>query len=83
VRIDVFFKKTLLFKKRSEAKTICDKKLVKVNGVISKPSKSVNPGDIIEIDTFQGTRKIKILEIPGGNVKKNETANYYEEELIL
>jgi ribosomal 50S subunit-recycling heat shock protein len=79
VRIDVFFKKTLIFKKREQAKSLCDKQLVRVNGRIAKPSKNIQIGDIIEIDTVAGTRSIKVLDIPRGNVGKHETGRYYEE----
>jgi len=79
VRIDLFLKKSLIFKKRSEAKVMCSKNLVKINGKYSKPSKTVSPGDVIEIETLKGVRKYKVLNIPTGNITKNETHLYYEE----
>jgi ribosomal 50S subunit-recycling heat shock protein len=79
MRIDVFLKKVLIFKKRSEAKIICNKNLIKLNGRHTKPSKTINPGDLIEIETVKGIRKIKVLQIPKGNIGKNETELYYEE----
>jgi ribosomal 50S subunit-recycling heat shock protein len=79
VRIDLFLKNTLLFKKRSEAKRMCNHNLVRVNGHTVKPSKVITQGDIIEIDTTKGVKKLRILEIPEGNVKKNEVTLYYEE----
>ena len=79
MRIDVFLKKVLIFKKRSEAKIICNKNLIKLNGRHTKPSKTINPGDLIEIETVKGIRKIKVLQIPKGNIWKNETELYYEE----
>jgi len=78
VRIDLFLKKILIFKKRNEAKMMCNKELIKVNGRISKPSRNVRKGDVIEIETFHGLVKLKILEIPAGNVKKSEADLYYE-----
>jgi ribosomal 50S subunit-recycling heat shock protein len=79
MRIDLFLKKVLIFKKRSEAKIICNKNLIKLNGRYTKPSKTINPGDLIEIETVKGIRKIKVLQIPTGNIGKNETELYYEE----
>ncbi|TET59756.1 MAG: RNA-binding protein [Candidatus Stahlbacteria bacterium] len=79
VRIDLFFKKVLIFKKRSEAKIMCNKNLIKLNGRYAKASKTVNPGDLIEIETVKGIRKIKVLQIPQGNIGKDETELYYEE----
>jgi ribosomal 50S subunit-recycling heat shock protein len=79
VRIDLFFKKVLIFKKRSEAKIMCNKNLIKLNGRYAKASKTVNPGDLIEIETVKGIRKIKVLQIPQRNIRKDETELYYEE----
>jgi ribosomal 50S subunit-recycling heat shock protein len=79
VRIDVFFKKTQILQKRNQAKALCDKQLVRVNGRTAKPSKAITIGDIIQIDTITGTRSIKILDIPRGNVRKDETSRFYEE----
>ena len=79
MRIDLFLKKVLLVEKRTDAKLMCDKNLVRLNGKYVKPSKSVNIGDIIEIESFKGTKKIRILNIPGGNVGKQDADLYYEE----
>ncbi|MCK4453721.1 hypothetical protein KAT67_08850 [candidate division WOR-3 bacterium] len=79
MRIDLFFKKVLIFKKRSEAKIMCNKNLIKLNGRYAKASKTVNPGDLIEIETVKGIRKIKVLQIPQRNIGKDETELYYEE----
>lgn len=79
MRIDLFFKKVLIFKKRSEAKIMCNKNFIKLNGKYAKASKTVNPGDLIEIETVKGIRKIKVLQIPQGNIGKDETELYYEE----
>ena len=82
MRIDLYLKKMLIFKKREEAKLMCDKNLVKLNGQYSKPSKAVNIGDIIETETTKGIQKIRILKLPEGpegNVRKDETDLYYEE----
>ncbi len=79
MRIDLFLKKVLLVKKRNDAKTMCDKNLVKLNGKYVKPSKSVNQGDIIELESFKGTKTVRILNIPTGNVNKIDADLYYEE----
>jgi ribosomal 50S subunit-recycling heat shock protein len=47
----------LIFKKRNEAKEMCLNNLIKVNGQYIKPSKKIQEGDIIEIETTQGIRK--------------------------
>ena len=79
MRCDLFLKKVLLFKKRTEAKDMCNKNLIKLNGKYIKPSKTVSVDDTIEIETYKGVQKIKVLQIPHGNVTKNDVASYYEE----
>ncbi len=79
MRIDLFLKKVLLVKTRTDAKIMCDKNLVKLNGKYIKPSKSVSIGDTIELESFKGTRTVRILNIPTGNVTKSDADLYYEE----
>ncbi len=78
MRLDLFLKKTLIIKKRSGAKELCEKGLIKVNGHIAKPAKEININDIIEIDTIKGIEKYRVVMIPEGNVKRNEAHLYYE-----
>lgn len=79
MRIDLLFKNMLIFKKRNEAKEMCLNNLIKVNGQYIKPSKKIQEGDIIEIETTQGIRKIRVLQIPKGNISKQDKSQYYEE----
>ena len=58
---------------------MCNKNLIKLNGRYAKASKTVNLGDLIEIETVKGIRKIKVLQIPQRNIRKDETELYYEE----
>ncbi len=78
MRLDLFLKKTLIIKQRSAAKDLCDKELVRVNGMIAKPAREINTGDTIEIETIKGVVKYRVLKIPEGNVRKNEVSEYYE-----
>ena len=79
MRIDQFLKKTMLFKQREIVKELCDKRFVKINGQYTKPSKHVSVGDIIEIETLKGQKQYRVVSIPSGNVKKNESGLYYRE----
>lgn len=78
MRIDLFLKKTLIVKQREVAKELCDKGMVKVNGTLSKPSREVRETDIIEIDSASGAMRYRVLKIPEGNVRKEETGLYFE-----
>lgn len=79
MRIDVFMKKVLLFRTRNEAKKMCDNQLIIVNGKETKPSHRVREGDMITIETRHSISKYRILQIPRGNVRKDEATGYYEE----
>jgi len=78
MRIDLYLKKTLIVKQRDTAKELCDKGMVKVNGMLSKPSREIREGDLIEIDGSQGTLRYRVLKIPDGNVRKEEANEFYE-----
>ena len=79
MRVDQFLRKTLLLKQRVVAKTLCDKQYVKLNGQSTKPSKHVEIGDIIEIETQKGLKRYRVLMIPAGNLRKADSDLYYEE----
>ena len=78
MRIDQLLKKLCLVKTRSIAKKACDKNLVKINDKIAKASSNVNDGDIIKYQLYGYFNKIKILEIPKGNVSKENAPKFYE-----
>jgi len=78
VRIDQLLNKLCLIKTRSIAKKACDKKLVKINDKIAKSSSKVFQDDVVEYQIYGYLTKIKILEIPKGNVSKVNAARFYE-----
>jgi ribosomal 50S subunit-recycling heat shock protein len=78
MRLDIFLKKTMIIKQRSAAKDLCNKELIKVNGKSAKPAREIRIGDLIEIETIKGVLKYKVIEIPQGNIRKNEVQQYYE-----
>jgi ribosomal 50S subunit-recycling heat shock protein len=75
--MDAFLKKTLIFKKREEAKQMCLRGYVKLNGKNIKPAKTINEGDVIEIETKGSIKRIKVLKIPKGNIQRDEFTEYY------
>ena len=79
MRLDLLLKNILIFKKRNTVKSLCQSCLIKVDGRNAKPSKKMHEGDIIEIETPQGIRKLKILKIPKGNISKQNRDLFYEE----
>ncbi|MGB3340694.1 MAG: hypothetical protein WBB37_04345 [bacterium] len=79
MRFDLLFKNLLIFRRRDVAKTLCQSDLIRVNGHNTKASKQIHKGDIVEIETPYGTRKIKVLKIPKGNICKQDKDLFYEE----
>ena len=78
MRVDLLLNKLCLVKTRTIAKKACDKDLVKINDKIAKSSSKINAGDVIEYQLYGYNNKIKITEIPKGNVSKNNALNFYE-----
>ncbi len=74
----IIVNKLCLVKTRSLAKKACDKNLVKVNGVVAKSSGKIKEGDEIEFTIFGNYTKVRLNEIPAGNISKVQAPEYYE-----
>ena len=53
-------------------------KLVKINGKQAKASAIINDSDEIEYELYGFYNKLKIIEVPKGNVSKANAPEYYE-----
>lgn len=78
MRVDKLLSKLCLIKTRSIVKNACDKKLVKINGKIAKASTMIIENDLIEFELYGYYNKIKIAEVPKGNVSKVKAPEFYE-----
>ncbi len=83
MRIDLFLKKVRIVKTRSIAKKMCDDGRVFVNGNKAKAGSKVKSGDKVKIVFPWRELEIKVLEIPQGNVKKEEAVGFYQVESDL
>ncbi|NPA35791.1 MAG: RNA-binding S4 domain-containing protein [Chlorobi bacterium] len=63
VRVDKFLWAVRLFKTRSMAAEACKKGRVQINGIAVKSSRTVKPGDTIDIKTPPVIRKYKVLKL--------------------
>ena len=70
MRLDKYLKVSRLIKRRTVAKEVSEASRVLVNGKVSKPSKDLKIGDIIEIEFGTKIVKIKVLRID--NIKPKE-----------
>ncbi|MCF7858873.1 MAG: RNA-binding protein [Candidatus Cloacimonetes bacterium] len=78
MRVDKLLNKLCLVKTRSVAKKACDKDLVKINGKSAKASSTLVNEDIIEYELYGYLNKIRIIEVPKGNVSKAKAPEFYE-----
>jgi ribosomal 50S subunit-recycling heat shock protein len=78
MRIDLLLNKLCLTKTRSIAKQACDKNLVWINGKLAKASHEVKAGDHIRFHLYGYRHELEILQIPVGNVPKQDAARYYK-----
>lgn len=78
MRLDLFLKKTRIVKTRTKSKYLCDKGMVTVNGLKSKPGKGVKLQDKILIDFGKSILEIEVVELPGGNISKDKAQSYYK-----
>ncbi len=75
MRLDLYLSKVGLVKRRTVAKELGDRGLVKVNGRKVKPSYDIKLGDIINIGGSRSSTA-EVLQLPSGNVKKEDREQY-------
>lgn len=63
MRLDKFLKVSRIIKRRSVATSAASSEKILVNDRIAKPSKDIKVGDVITIEYFQRTLKIKVLSV--------------------
>lgn len=76
MRLDKFLKITRVIKRRSVAQELCDNGNVVVNKDVKKPSYTVKENDIIEVNYFNKTLKVKVIKVPTENIKKEEIEKF-------
>ena len=77
LRLDIFLTKSRLIKRRSLAKTACDRGIVWLDGHLAKASKEVSEGQKITIDFASRLLEVEILKLPRGNLPKKEASELY------
>jgi ribosomal 50S subunit-recycling heat shock protein len=78
MRVDQLLNKLCLIKTRSIAKKAADKNLIKINGKTAKASSNIIAEDIIEYELYGYYNKLKIIDIPKGNVSRISAPQFYE-----
>ena len=79
MRLDKFFQITGLIKRRVLAHEACKRSLAKVNGLIAKPTREINEGDVIELDLPRRFIKVKVLQqIVSNSISRSKRLEFIE-----
>lgn len=77
MRLDKFLKVSRIIKRRSVATSAASSEKILVNNRIAKPSKDIKVGDLITIEYFKRTMKVKVLSVQE-NVKACDADKMYQ-----
>ena len=77
MRLDIFLKKCLLIKRRTDAKRACDNGIVSIDDHVAKAGREITPGQRISIAFLDRFVEVEVLALPAGNVAKNKAYLYH------
>ena len=77
MRVDKFLKVSRLIKRRTVAKEASEDAKIIVNGKVAKPSTDLKVGDIIEINYYRSTLKVRVKAMINSS-KKEDALEMYE-----
>ncbi len=78
MRLDRFLKLSRLIKQRSIAKWACDAGSVSILGRKAKAGTVIKVGDELTISLRDRTLRVRVLEVPSGNVSKDQARSLCE-----
>lgn len=79
MRIDKFLNSVNITKRRAISEDMCRSGVVKINGVVVKPSKDVKIGDVISLELNNQTQNYRVLAFPvTKNIPKSAQSDYVE-----
>ena len=76
IRLDKFLWCVRIYKTRTLSSNTCNKKKVKVNDLVAKPSRLINVGDIIEVDKNHIFYKYKIIELVNVRISAKQVSTH-------
>jgi ribosome-associated heat shock protein Hsp15 len=79
VRVDKWLWAARFFKSRTLAATACTGGKVDVNGDAVKPSKTVRPGDLVQVTLPRGRRIVRIAELSERRGSGTDAQRLYED----
>jgi ribosomal 50S subunit-recycling heat shock protein len=78
MRLDRFLKLSRLIKQRSIAKWACDAGRISILGRKAKAGTVIKVGDELTINLRDRTLRVRVLEVPAGNVSKERASALFE-----
>ena len=78
MRLDQFLRASRLIKQRSVATWACDTGRVGLMGRKATAGTAVKPGDEVSLSLRDRYLRVRVLEIPKGNVSKERAKTLYE-----
>ena len=79
MRLDKFLQVTGLIKRRALANEACKRGLIKINGLVAKPTRDVAVGDLIELDLPHRDLAVRLREeIRGTSLPRSRRAEVLE-----
>ena len=78
MRVDLALKYLCLAKSRSSVKTLCDNKLLTINGRAAKPSATLHVDDMITLELASRELTIRLVDIPHKQLSKSIALSYYD-----
>lgn len=78
MRIDLALSYLCIVKTRSQAKSLCDKGAVILNGAPARASATVKAGDTVTISYPRKRTTVRILEAPSRQLSKAAAPSHYE-----
>jgi ribosomal 50S subunit-recycling heat shock protein len=76
-RLDIFLKNTGLIKRRSEAKSACQRGSVQVNDRPANAGRPVRVGETIRVELTDVYFEVEVLAVPERPPPKSERRRYY------
>ncbi len=77
MRLDKFLALSRLIKRRTLAQQACAAGKVLLNGRPAKPGHTVEKGDVIEIRLGSKELRVRVVQVPEGNVAKDAAKALY------
>ena len=77
MRIDLFLKRSRIFKQRDAAKKACDRGMVSISGRPAKPGHQVAARDTVVVEWPHRRLEFEVSDVPAGNVSKGQAQSLY------